>query len=1667
MARNTRAITGLPSRVGMMKIKYEVFAIVVATTALCSDIRLADAQTVDSDEQVNPLIYIVLDTSGSMNGSINDAEGNTRLTKALAELAGGVKIPAGQTKITKAVCPDTCDENDTTCQNCPTANAFKLPFPVWKCGASSCGYTYELKQIPGNARIARPSGASDSVGNSASEINAYHTLINNNYKSDGIIHAYQSSVKFGAVGLAVGSGGSVAGSDASVIQLAADLAGGRVDGILRSTIIWNDVNGINSDSDIDFHCAIYRNNTMIDKIDYCTKHGSGSGNNDTGGVLDVDVIYPSSNNIRLTEYGYENPLGIENITWANVDKLQKDDVIYFYAVPYSMHGYLVKGFRAEIAYKDKNGCASMYTFNYDKDIPGSTSHSSCGFGVDSLSLDFPIARVTYLGKDSSGEPRFDVDSIGSFGGKSIEVNPKMSGNAGSPDNIYGFTARESGIEGVVYGRKDLESKAYKKPSNCAWDVGIWDSNPDAPAPLFYPTPSSNKTDIIESNLRLVDAMRTYRADSATPIGESLADMYFMFGADSANLSTVDQGLVKRKKAPASNAVLTDDAYACRKKAVILITDGVPFGSGIKGESSGNNHGYTNDIWHDARWLNGKGGGEEIKTYVIAYAFGDSAGDNIDNQDPADETTAAYRLNMTAWKGGTCRNPVTHKIIPPDDTAAYNEMLSNDNIADRRCFFSAANGNALRKAMSEALSDTLQGTVSKTAVASSAALGYVNNVTENGKYQNGYYNVFSGYEITPGLVRRAILQREATVCNTTSGKFETGQQYIDLATILSCRLNKNCMNTGDLSCAFGAKECTQIRKDIANASSTIRNRTPCASQGEGVEDIIGNFNDCISNRYIFAGDYSRDRNEILPDNISLSQLEDTGDGRQIGLIADAYGKSQDYNFITSMDIRDNQNIRSYYSRDSANYILSPYECGSDLDCVKEGSEGYCDLGRCISGSDYHAVSSCDSESAPGGKICIAGKLRNLYAEADACERHESVWVKEDDENDVLPMSNTFPDGYRFARGCEEGEVCHAGRCMPGTIKRGNIRDFLATLPLGTIEFATPVPVEPPLHNVKSASYQQFMKEYWNRDNMLMVAANDGMIHAFILGQNKDRSEYDVDPGIRGNADPLPLKEGDELWAFIPKAMMPKLKNLTNMGQQSLINAAPVVADVPKRTFTGTSYIEEWRTVLVGGFGDGARGYYALDITDPLSPSILWEIDNQWQADTNISDYPHLGDTNDFLSATALQSNRKSLSPNSDNMKGFPFADLGFSSAQPLITRMIIDDQIETVAILPGGSRNANQDDIGVIYIVRLFPNESQKDQKNLLIAAIYTQHEVTGSPAVYPNQFNAIAQRLYFGDRSGNFYALDVRDFKPDRWKQGAYDDNVKVAGSSMDLLKPAFGPDCGHIPDEFNGITYKPAVSVYTKGNYPTLQIVFGTGDNTSLHTSSTDRNYVAKFFDVHTSGGYRLNAVDAYSTVQAPELYVFNPPAGLDGVIEQTSDLCGGDIKFNVVTKDGTGKAFIPTQKMSGSAVTYNFDSYFPTYVTSNDTTTPYASMCHVGNASIFKMTSPRHPHRTFATNVRNSANPIQIASSLDSRGFIELAPGTKVYGLEVTSQQLCIAGSNMEIAAPRLIAQTGIETNDVLGGGQHDELRDNLTDIANFALNLDAISPNVTPISWASMYE
>ena len=1576
----------------MKKSQYIAALSIIASLAACANSGNAFAQS-NSEELIPPLIYIVLDTSGSMNESIEDGQNNTRLTKALAEIAGGVKSDSGTIE------RGTCNADNTSCMN---SHQFNATFPVWTKDGSTWKYVNSNKVISGDAKVAIP---------------------RKGYNNDGIIQAYKDTVKFGAAGTAVGSMGSSSDKDSSVIQEAVKLGGGQVDGILRSSIMWNDVNNVNCRSDLDFHAVVYRNGNAVDIIDYNHKKGSGSGQKDTGGVLDVDVIDPNRNKISLP--GYKNYLGIENITWDNVNGFQVNDEIYFFINPFGQYNKngnpdcTTKGFRADIAFPDENGCKVKYSLNYKFDITPGEFHGKNGQGYGYI-YDFPLAKVTYLGKVGD-KAKFKVSNIGDFGvgHAAIELLPDPVGGSGKPEYMYGFTTYDVG--GVVNGR-NLKDKEYKNPKDCTLDVGMWDKDINAAAPLYYPTPSNSKDDIQDSNDKLVDVIRSYRATSATPLGETLADLYYMFGADSSDFSSVDKGLVKRMTS--DRGLITDNAYKCREKAVILITDGEPNGSGVKDDNKGDKHGYSKQIWYDARHL-WKDYNNNIKTYVIAYAFGDKAGEDITDQDPADKNTKAYILNMTAWQGGTCRNPVTKKIIDPDKKSDFEDMLKNDTFEHRRCFYNASNSDALRKAMAEAMSDALQGTISKTAVATSTAVGYVKNTDESGKYSNGFYNVYSGYQIKPGLIRRTMLQREATICNRTKGEFEAGKQHLDMSTLLSCRLNQECLN------AEGT-EAIRIAKDLNGTSIN----SPCAKTDRNVSAKPDNENTCLNARYIFAGDYSEDRYAINPDNVALNHV---ATDHALGYVKNALGAgdTDSFNFVTdSVDTETPRTLRDYVSKDVAeeDYILSPYECGSDLDCIKDGKEGYCDLGRCVKSDDYKKQELiCNSTDVDRfGRICIAGRWRTKGSE---CTSHTTG------EDNCL----------------KKGKVCHAGFCVDGVLKKGNVSQFLATMPLGTVEYANPVVVEPPTRDIRSRSYEIFSKANWNRDNMLMVAANDGMLHAFILGQNQERSSYDVDSSVKGLVPSLSLKEGDELWSFVPKTTMPKLKELTKLGQQSFLNATPVVADAPDAS-------DVWHTVILGGFGNGGRGYYALDITDPLSPKVLWEIDNEWQAAEHPTVYPSMFDSASFVPGSGtddvarFKENAAAIRPNENNMNGYPFADLGYASAKPLITRMLVNNKLETVAVLPGGKHGSNKEGFGAIYIVRLFPD---KDAKNLLIASIYTKYDVTGAPAVFPNNFNATARRLYFGDSAGNFYALDVSNFNPANWKQGSYPSNLSMTENQMNFLKPAFGPECKHISGSYPPITYKPAVSALDNR---TIQVVFGTGDSADLTTSDSEHNYVAMLYDTYTNGSYKLMDQTA---AEKSKLYVFNPDKDVKaGDKNFDSNACGNKTRISIVDKGLDNKPFEKTQKMSGSAITYNYVTYFPTYISGKESANEYEKLCKVGNAAIYRISPTTKTHNKFAsTDVYNTANSSNFMKELAAKGYGNLADGTKIYGLEMTGQQLCIGEKKTTLVAPRLIAQTGVDAATLTG--DEGRLKDVNTDLANFALNLDAMQPTVKPVSWASVYE
>lgn len=136
-------------------------------------------------------------------------------------------------------------------------------------------------------------------------------------------------------------------------------------------------------------------------------------------------------------------------------------------------------------------------------------------------------------------------------------------------------------------------------------------------------------------------------------------------------------------------------------------------------------------------------------------------------------------------------------------------------------------------------------------------------------------------------------------------------------------------------------------------------------------------------------------------------------------------------------------------------------------------------------------------------------------------------------------------------------------------------------LGDIINASPLFIGKPAFRYPNTehNYQDFATAKAGRTAVVLAASNDGMLHAF------DRTT------------------GNELWAFIPSAVVPELHKLADENfmnaHQYFVDGSPQMGDIWDPT------LNEWRTIVVGGLNKGGRAYYALDVTNPASPSLLWE------------------------------------------------------------------------------------------------------------------------------------------------------------------------------------------------------------------------------------------------------------------------------------------------------------------------------------------------------------------------------------------------------------------------------------------------------------------------------
>lgn len=296
-------------------------------------------------------------------------------------------------------------------------------------------------------------------------------------------------------------------------------------------------------------------------------------------------------------------------------------------------------------------------------------------------------------------------------------------------------------------------------------------------------------------------------------------------------------------------------------------------------------------------------------------------------------------------------------------------------------------------------------------------------------------------------------------------------------------------------------------------------------------------------------------------------------------------------------------------------------------------------------------------------------------------------------------------------------------------------------LGAPINAQPLYVGAPAFRYADANYGEYRDSVAaNRAGTVYLVANDGMLHAFDAAT------------------------GQERWAFIPAGVLPELWRIADLSFATnfryLLDGAPVAGDICPAAPGATCAASDWRTILVGGFGAAGREYYALDITQPDQPKLLWR-----------------------------------LSVDDENQ-------LGYALGKPVITKRRDGTWIVVIA---SGYNNVNPGDgQGVVFVLNA--------ATGAVLKRIATGAGSESAPAGLAqlnawvdNLLDNTADRLYGGDLLGNLWRFDISDPLPDGAAAA-----VKLASFVRDGVAQA--------------VTTRPELSLVRVGTQAIAIVSVGTG---------------------------------------------------------------------------------------------------------------------------------------------------------------------------------------------------------------------------------------------------
>jgi len=332
-------------------------------------------------------------------------------------------------------------------------------------------------------------------------------------------------------------------------------------------------------------------------------------------------------------------------------------------------------------------------------------------------------------------------------------------------------------------------------------------------------------------------------------------------------------------------------------------------------------------------------------------------------------------------------------------------------------------------------------------------------------------------------------------------------------------------------------------------------------------------------------------------------------------------------------------------------------------------------------------------------------------------------------------------------------------------------------LGDIYHSGLVEIGPPRGSNPHGDYRTFKENNVNREKLVYVQANDGMLHAF------------------------EAETGEEKWAFIPPNVLAEgrmtgmKQDLTKSGNTITVTWLDKAKSNPRYLLDGTMTAEDvllsdgkYHTVLLGLLGYAGPGFYALDVTDPDEPQFMWAVENII--------YNRTGDellsnknTEWYVSywarsgSSAARTNilHKDITDSSD----LNYKELRLTQSTPGIGYVSVPNGTlpnTWVAIMGNGSQMGINDasSVASVYVINI------ENGKLLKVLGGSSMKQIVTPAAILWTGSTRLVKYFYVGDDNGIIYEGDLTNSNPSAWKMEKV---FAIQGS----VGPSYILDCAYI----------------------------------------------------------------------------------------------------------------------------------------------------------------------------------------------------------------------------------------------------------------------------------